>query len=61
VDAYILKVYTNKKPGQKIPVMDLMITIRQKFGLAINDNMRSKIEKIRKQAENNKRTTAKKI
>ena len=60
VDAYILKVYTNKKRGQKISVMDLMIAIRQKFGLAINDNMRSKIEKIRKQVENNKKYLAKK-
>ena len=55
VDAFILKVFKNKKPGQKISTSDLMIEVRQKFGLAMNDGLRARIGKLKIMAANTKR------
>ncbi|MBV5330288.1 MAG: hypothetical protein JZU65_22100 [Chlorobium sp.] len=60
IDVYISKVYSNKKPGQKIIVDDLMIILRNKFGVAINNTLKSRIGKIRANVDNTKRYQAKK-
>lgn len=59
VDTYILTKFEKSPAGVKIPSDELAIEIKRMFRCTINENLLARIQKIRKQVKNARRTTSK--